>query len=114
MINNENQVFYELNNQATPISYNLANNIEFVDSRQFHGIQLADIFSGVSTFILKENQKGKYANYPKEWSNYLSKSVIATISVFPEVDFLKAEQLSFQINALILEELVRRSAKKIP
>ncbi|MBD2245379.1 DUF3800 domain-containing protein [Nostoc sp. FACHB-888] len=114
MINNETQAFWELNNQATPISYNLADNIEFVDSRQYHGIQLADIFSGVSTFILKENQKGKYANYPKEWSNYLSKSVIDTISVFPELDFLEPEQLPFKRNFLILEELVRRSAKKIP
>ena len=85
-----------------------------VDSLSYPGIQIADIASGVFAFVFKENQqKGKYAKYPKEWTEYMINNV-SKYSIIPDANYLKPEGINFRRNILLLEELVHRSAKGIP
>jgi hypothetical protein len=110
----KDKIYINLAGQEHSINYNLADSIKMVDSLSYPGIQIADIASGVFAFVFKENQqKGKYAKYPKEWTEYMINNV-SKYSIIPDANYLKPEGINFRRNILLLEELVHRSAKGIP
>ncbi|MCP6760084.1 MAG: DUF3800 domain-containing protein [Fischerella sp. CENA71] len=113
MINYEDKLFMELNGKKHPISFNLATPIEFVDSKKYPGIQIADVASGTFAFVFQENEKGSYCQYPEEWREYLIKSV-SDYSVIPDFEYIDVNQISVQRNFILLKELVYRSVNKIP
>jgi len=110
----KDKIYINLAGQEHSINYNLADSIKMFDSLSYPGIQIADIASGVFAFVFKENQqKGKYAKYPKEWTEYMINNV-SKYSIIPDANYLKPEGINFRRNILLLEELVHRSAKGIP
>ncbi|MBW4504982.1 MAG: DUF3800 domain-containing protein [Scytonematopsis contorta HA4267-MV1] len=113
MVNRKDKIFMEIAGKEHPIGFNLAAPIKFVDSKQYPGIQIADVASGIFTYVFQENEKGHYANYPEEWREYLIKSV-SGYSVIPDLEYLDFNQISVQRNFFLLEELVSRSVNQIP
>ncbi len=110
MINRTDTIFYENDGIKIPISYNLTSPLRFVDSKQYPGIQIADIASGTLAFIFKERLKENYAQYPKEWNEYLENSV-SERSVMPDFKHLDFKKPFVQRNFIILKELVNRSVR---
>ncbi|NET70441.1 MAG: DUF3800 domain-containing protein [Sphaerospermopsis sp. SIO1G2] len=110
----KDKTYINLAGQEHPINYNLVDSIKMVDSLSYPGIQIADIASGVFAFVFKENQqKGKSAKYPKEWTEYIMSNA-SKYSIMPDSNYLHSEGINFKRNILLLEELLHRSAKGIP
>jgi hypothetical protein len=109
MVNCKDKKSMEIAGKKHPITFNLAAPIQFVDSKQYPGIQIADVASGIFTYVFK----GHDADYPEEWREYLIKSY-SNYSVIPNLEYLDSNQISVQRNFLLLEELVSRSVNQIP
>jgi hypothetical protein len=113
MINKKEKIFMELGGKEHAITFNLANLPQFVDSKSYPGIQIADIFAGTFTFVFRENSEGNYNSYPDEWKPYLM-NCVSGYSIVPDFEYLNFEKLSVKRNCLILEELTARSIRKVP
>ena len=107
MIDRTDTIFMEFNGRQLPISYDLVGPLRFVDSKQYPGIQIADIAAGSVGFIFKESMKGKYAQYPKEWAEYLENSV-SERSVLPDnLQYLDMSKVSVQLNFFCIGRIIR-------
>jgi len=92
-----------------PITYNLKE-INLVDSKEFHGVQLADIIATAAAYSMKLYQ---------DEDDFISK--VRTIllpcvvygSVMPNFDELDLNRLDVQLNAIIFEELIKRSINRL-
>jgi Protein of unknown function (DUF3800) len=93
--------------------FNLVKTPEFVDSKSFPGIQIADIFAGTFTCMFREKLMGRDQKLFEEWLEYLEKC-ISPYSVVPNYEHVNLENISVHQNYLILEELTRRSISNIP
>ncbi len=98
------QVYFEGKRQS--IIFNLLEPVHFVPSKDYAGVQLADVLSTTLAYCLR---------YPNEkvsskWMERLEPQV-SEFSVFPDVDLLDLRDEKPFVNALLLRELVDRSAK---
>lgn len=110
MIGRKDKVFSSVGGQPSPISFNLKEPLNLVDSKTVHGIQLADAVSAAFVYACTQENTDKYA---KKWRKYISDFVISG-SIFPEYDCIDINKLETQRNAFLLVELVRRSENKLP
>lgn len=93
-----------------PLTYNLKE-INMVDSKEYAGVQLADIVATASTYSIQVYQKtDKYVE--KLRSILLPKVIYA--SVFPDYEQIDLTQKKVQLNALLFEELIHRSENRVP
>lgn len=111
-VNCKKRIYMESNGEKHPIGCNLTGPIKLVDSRQYPGIQIADVASGMFTFAFKEMEKGNFSQYPIEWTEYLLKS-ISGYSIMPDIKYLDVNNISVQRNLSLLKELVYRSTNEI-
>ncbi len=82
---------------------NLKQNIQFKDSKDFAGIQLADIVAGSATYALK--------NKDTDFLNILHESIIDE-SIFPTHEHLDLTKKQPTLNLCILQELAERARNK--
>lgn len=66
MLNKQDKIFMEVEGKEHPITFNLATQLQFVNSKTYPGIQIADVAAGIFAFVFQENLKGKYSQYPDE------------------------------------------------
>jgi len=93
-----------------PLTYNLKE-INIVDSKEHPGIQLADIVATATAYSFQMYQA------PNEFIENLRKILqdkIVYASVFPDFNHIDLKKKEVQLNALIFEELIKRSIEKIP
>ena len=93
-----------------PLTYNLKE-INMVDSKEYAGVQLADIVATASTYSIQMNQE--VDDYIKKLRSILVPKIIYA-SVFPDYEQIDLEQKKVQLNALIFEELIYRTEHSIP
>ncbi len=89
------------------VTFNLARPIELVDSRQHPGVQIADVLAATVAWTLRE----KKSKQSRRWFKELAPCFHET-SIIPDeshVDLAKREPF---INAVVLQELVQRSARR--
>lgn len=92
-----------------PITYNLKE-INLVDSKEFHGVQLADIIATAAAYSMKLYQLE---------DDFISKARTILLpcvvygSVMPNFDELDLNRLDVQLNAIIFEELIERSINNL-
>jgi hypothetical protein len=109
MINREEKLYNTLLDKTRPITFNLAREIQFVDSKLFPGIQIADTIAATFAYIFeKEND-----DYIEKWRKFLPYS-LSPISVLPEIDHIDLTTLSAKVNVLLLKEVVFRSKNFMP
>lgn len=114
MINRDDKHFSHIGNEKHPITFNLAEPIKLVDSKDFHGIQLADAIAAGSVYAVTRNDE-----QAKEWKKYIPETAIFG-SVFPEEKYVDLRRFEVQRNTCVLRELHRRAinnislTKKIP
>lgn len=109
MINREEKLYNTLLDKTRPLTFNLVREIQFVDSKSFPGIQIADTIAATFAYIFG----GGNDDYINEWRKYLPYS-LSPISVLPEIDKVDLNTLSAKINVLLLKEVVFRSKKFMP
>jgi len=93
-----------------PLTYNLKE-INMVDSKEYAGVQLADIVATASTYSIQMHQE------TNEYIDNVQKVLLPNIvyaSVFPDYGQIDLTQKKVQLNALLFEELIERTTDKIP
>lgn len=109
MIDQKDKLFMQLSGEQHPISFNLSSSIELVDSKNYPGIQIADVAAAACAFCYNK----PFDKNAAEFKEYLPK-IISPYSVIPELEDLNLDTLNAQRNFLLLEELVARSLNKEP
>ncbi|TQC96465.1 DUF3800 domain-containing protein [Moraxellaceae bacterium AER2_44_116] len=109
MIGNTKKIFTNLAGLEMPITFNLAEPINLVDSKIVHGVQLADAVAAAFVYACDEQNTDEYA---LKWRSMIDEVIIYG-SVFPDMEHLDLKKLAVQRNVLILIELVERSKNGI-
>lgn len=109
MINREDKKFTHVAGIASPITFNLREPLNLVDSKVVHGVQLADAIAAAFAYACDNTNADEYAI---KWRNLIDESVIFG-SVFHDYEHIDLSKLEVQRNAVLLHELVDRSKKGI-
>jgi hypothetical protein len=106
MINRENKHFSHMEGEKHPITFNLSGPIQLVDSKTYHGVQLADAIAAASVYAVSE-VSDKYAN---EWREFIPDIAIYG-SLIPDSDYVDLNKYEVQRNADVMLELHSRATK---
>jgi len=109
MINREDKKYIELNGDSSPLTFNMSKEIQLGDSVDLHGIQIADIFAGATSYVMSNS--GSNDRYVEQWKEYILPNFMKQ-SVLPDTSHLDLNEMNTIRNVLILEELVDRSKRK--
>lgn len=117
MIGNTTQISINTGEQIHPLSFNLKQPIKFINSKQYPGIQIADIFAGATKFVFQENSVMGTEMVSEEiknnWTTNVEKCCIGN-SVIPDYEQLNMNKLLPQLNNLLFYELIRRTNNSQP
>jgi hypothetical protein len=108
MINREDKKYVELGGEKHPLTFNLAQPIALVNSTDFAGIQLADVIAGAYGFVMN-NPRDEYTRRLLDYAP----EIIGPGSIWPETEKLDLFTFEGMRNAIVLQELVERSRRKI-
>jgi len=105
MIGRTDRVYSTFGDQKVPITFNLTEPINLVDSKDFAGVQLADAVAAAFSYACNRENTDEFA---LKWRG-LIESVVTYGSVFPDFEHMDPSKLEAQRNGMILQELARRS-----
>jgi hypothetical protein len=105
MIGNENKKFSSVAGIDNPITFNLKEPLNLVDSKEVFGVQLADAVAAAFVYACDSNNQDEHA---LKWRSIIEEVVIYG-SVFPDYDHIDLSRLEVQKNFVVLQELVKRS-----
>ncbi len=108
MINREDRVIFEFfENEQKPITFNISQEIKFVDSLDFPGVQIADVVASACICAFQEGSNSKTDSFIE----YIP-SCLGGNSIMPDFEeHLDLNKLETHRNYLVLDELVTRSIK---
>lgn len=89
--------------EAYPMTYNLADPIELVDSVDSPGVQIADVLASCLSFALRRPQE----SISKEWISIMNSSIVNVLE--PDLRQLDLGEMQPFVNATVLSELADRS-----
>ena len=103
-IGREDKAYIQLGNQRSPsIIYNLLRPINLVDSKESHGVQIADILSSSLAYAYKNPDD----DLSKEWLKIIED--VPSNAIRPDPSLTDLMQEGTLVNATVLYELVHRS-----
>jgi len=105
----EERKFSTMRGEKHPITFNLSGPIQLVDSREIHGIQLADAVA--AAFVYAARTTGN--DHASRWKELLPK-VAAYGSVIPDMDYMDLNRLDVQRNTILMIELHSRAQEGQP
>ncbi|WP_394179600.1 DUF3800 domain-containing protein [Marinomonas posidonica] len=105
MINREDKKYSHVAAIDSPITFNLKEPLNLVDSKSVHGVQLADAVASAFAYVCDNENQDEYA---KKWRGMIEGHVIFG-SIFQDYDHLDLSKLEVQRNAVLLQELTERS-----
>ena len=105
---------YEQLNLEQPLTFNLKQPIQMVDSKSFYGIQLADAIAGSFNYAYK-NIKDKQNTFALKWMNkiFQDESVLVTY-LGGDYGYANIENASAMLNWLTLNHIVQKCDKGLP
>ncbi|MGS4430693.1 DUF3800 domain-containing protein [Serratia marcescens] len=113
MIQRTERKYQMVRGQKLPMTFNLANEIIFSDSKETYGIQIADVIAATSIYMLNVNKTKD--NFYKKWINKFEESIYYwQCCVVPSYEHLDLNKLETRRNCYILSELAERSKTGIP
>lgn len=117
MIGNAEKIYMDLGERKFPLTFNLKENINFIDSKKYPGIQIADIFAGASKFVFQEGYMDSSKKVSRliriRWTNYIS-HCFTDYSVVPDREHLDMNQISNQLNMALFHEIMERTYNSEP
>lgn len=105
MVGREDKVYSTFGDQRIPITFNLTESINLVDSQDYAGVQLADAVAAAFSYACNRNNQDEFAI---KWRD-LIEDVVTYGSVFPDFDHIDPSRMEALRNGMILQELARRS-----
>ncbi|HHQ6624498.1 TPA: DUF3800 domain-containing protein [Serratia fonticola] len=108
MIQRTERKYQIVRGQKLPMTFNLANEIIFSDSKETYGIQIADVIAATSIYMLNVNKTND--KFYKKWINRFEESIYYwQCCVVPSYEHLDLNKLETLRNCYILSELAERS-----
>jgi len=108
MIGRTDKVFSSFGDKELPITFNLTEPINLVDSKDFAGVQLADAVAAAFSYACNSDNTDEFA---VKWRE-LIEDVVTYGSVFPDFVHVDSSSLEARRNGMLLQELARRSENK--
>ncbi|EGR1072233.1 DUF3800 domain-containing protein [Vibrio cholerae] len=105
MVGREDKVYSTFGEQRIPITFNLTEPINLVDSQDYAGVQLADAVAAAFSYACNRDNQDEFAI---KWRG-LIEDVVTYGSVFPDFDHIDPSRMEALRNGMILQELARRS-----
>lgn len=109
MIGRTDRHFSDAFGEKQPITFNLAEPIQFLDSKVTYGIQIADAVAAASVYAFSSDDHQQ----TKHWRQQLSEFAHYA-SIIPDVDCVDLTDLKVRRNAVLLMELHSRAANGLP
>lgn len=106
MIDREDLKYIESFDRKQPLTFNLAEGLNFVDSNVVHGIQLADAAAAAFAYAMGD-ASDDFAMKLRE----RAPNIVADGAVIPEAKYMDLERPEVQRNAVVLHELHSRVIK---
>lgn len=105
---------YEQFNLELPLTFNLKQPIQMVDSKSFYGIQLADAIAGSFNYAYK-NIKDKQNTFSLKWMNkiFQDESILATY-LGGDYEYANIKNASAMLNWLTLNHIVQKCDNGLP
>lgn len=102
---------HEQMNLEQPLTFNLKQSVQMVDSKSFYGIQLADAIAGSFNYAYK-NIKDKKNQFAQKWMNkiFQDKSILVTF-LGGDYEYANIEKASAMLNWLTLNHIVQKCDK---
>lgn len=107
MLNRKEKLYTTIGGFKSPITFNLKEPLKLVDSKEIHGVQLADAVAAAFAYAFDSENDDEYAI---KWRG-LFEEVVTEGSIFPDYDYVDLNKIEVQRNAILLQELVERSKK---
>ncbi|RLA84504.1 MAG: hypothetical protein DRG78_01230 [Epsilonproteobacteria bacterium] len=107
-IGREDKIMHAFIEDAPPLTFNLYEAINMVDSKTKYGVQIADIVSVAYAYAFKNDDE-----FSKKVIKYSDKSIIHG-NIVPDRSFVDSNKSSTRLNMMILRELYERSINKRP
>lgn len=98
------QVFSDAFNKRHPVTFNLSGPIQFVDSKQTHGVQIADVVAAAFVYAISKGDD----RFAKKWRSLLP-SMGCYGSILPDFELVDLNNPQAARNAILLDELCERS-----
>jgi hypothetical protein len=92
-----------------PITFNLSQEVQFVESHKFPGIQIADVAAAACACAFREGNNEK----TESWIEHIP-GIIGGHSVIPDLSYIDPNTLDATRNSMLLRYLVERSINKQP
>jgi len=108
MIGRKDRKYLEFDGKKRLLTYNLKDKVKFVDSKQFPGIQLADVAASAFGYMFQFPGE----EISQKWGEYLK--CVHEDSVLPDYDYIDLKKPEVIRNAIVLEELCARSREGKP
>lgn len=109
MIGRTERVYSDAFGERHPITFNLSGPLQFRDSKNTHGIQLADAIAAAAVHVLS----GANDDYAVKWRKPVALQSGDNGSIIPDKDAIDLENLQVQRNVAILMELHDRAKRGI-
>ena len=105
---------HEQMNLEQPITFNLKQPVQMVDSKSFYGIQLADAIAGSFNYAYKNIQDEKN-QFAQKWMSkiFQDKSILVTF-LGGDFEYANIEKASAMLNWLILNHIVQKCDNGLP
>ena len=103
-IGRRDKAYIGRDDQISPsIVYNLSEPIHLVDSKQFPGVQIADVWASALVYALNHSEE----SISQQWLE-IAKHAVSN-EMFPDLDLVNTELLGPNVNLAVLKELCTRS-----
>ncbi|MFL9480024.1 DUF3800 domain-containing protein, partial [Acinetobacter baumannii] len=105
---------HEKMNLEQPLTFNLKQPVQMVDSKSFYGIQLADAIAGSFNYAYK-NFKDENNQFAQKWMNkiFQEENILVTF-LGGDYEYANIEKASAMLNWLILNHIVQKCDDGLP
>jgi hypothetical protein len=105
MVGREDRTYFEFGGKKRLLTYNLKDKIKLVDSKTYHGVQLADVAAAAFAYIF--HKPGEECS--RKWRKKYFLECVHEDSILPDFELVDLSKPDVVRNALLLEELCSRS-----
>ncbi|WP_457857802.1 DUF3800 domain-containing protein [Psychrobacter pulmonis] len=112
MVGRKDKVHVNYEDFKAPITFNLKEPLNLVDSKEYYGIQIADAIAGAFAYAFDESREEDKYKYKLKWQK-MGETHLSKTNLFPNISYLDMSSPEVQLNTILLRELVDRSRKGV-
>jgi hypothetical protein len=107
MVGREDRVELQMFGKKRPYTFNLKQSIQLVDSKNYAGIQLADVLASAAARVFSASLTGKVRPIERDWLTLMEPMIMDDV-IWPDFENLDLDKRGPFVNTGILIELTER------